>query len=75
MIKDEKKGLGGSQGDMLSELSNQFGGNKLVENEVEILKSQTLMEQVVKDLSLDVAYTTKDGLRTVNLIQRKSYYC
>lgn len=67
LIKDEKKGLGGSQGDILSELSNQFGGNKLVENELEILKSQTLMEQVVKDLSLDVAYTTKDGLRTINL--------
>lgn len=69
LIKDEKKGLGGAQGDMLSELSNQFGGNKLVENEVEILKSQTLMEQVVKDLSLDVAYTSKDGLRTINLYQ------
>lgn len=67
LIKDEKKGLGGSQGDLLSELSNQFGGNKLVENEVEILKSQTLMEQVVKDLALDVAYSTKDGLRTVTL--------
>ncbi|MDQ6481555.1 polysaccharide biosynthesis tyrosine autokinase [Dyadobacter sp. LHD-138] len=69
LIKDEKKGLGGSQGDILSELSNQFGGNKLVENELEILKSQTLMEQVIKDLSLDVAYTSKDGLRTVNLYQ------
>jgi tyrosine-protein kinase Etk/Wzc len=67
LIKDEEKGLGGSQGDMLSELSNQFGGNKLVENELEILKSQTLMEQVVKDLNLDVAYSTKDGLRTINL--------
>ncbi|WP_254412296.1 GumC family protein [Dyadobacter diqingensis] len=69
LIKDEKKGLGGSQGDILSELSNQFGGNKLVENELEILKSQTLMEQVIKELSLDVSYTTKDGLSTVNLYQ------
>jgi tyrosine-protein kinase Etk/Wzc len=67
LIKDEKKGLGGSQGDILSELSTQFGGNKLVENELEIIKSQTLMEQVIKDLSLDVSYTSKDGLRTINL--------
>jgi len=67
LIKDEEKGLGGAQGDMLSELSNQFGGNKLVENELEILKSQTLMEQVVKELGLDVSYLTKHGLRTVNL--------
>lgn len=67
LIKDENKGLSGSQGDILSELSTQFGGNKLVENELEIIKSQTLMEQVIKDLSLDVSYTSKKGLRTINL--------
>ena len=67
MIKDEKKGLGGSSGDMLSELGGQFGGNKLVENEIEILKSQNLMEQVIKDLSLEVSYSTKVGLKTINL--------
>jgi len=67
LIKDEKKGLGGAQGDILSELSSQFGGNKLVENELEIIKSQTLMEQVIKNLSLDVSYTSKEGLRTINL--------
>lgn len=67
LIKDEKKGLGGSQGDILSELSNQFGGNKLVENELEILKSQTIMEQVIKDLSLDVSYSAKKNLKTLDL--------
>jgi tyrosine-protein kinase Etk/Wzc len=67
LIKDEKKGLGGAQGDILSELSTQFGGNKLVENELEIIKSQNLMEQVIKELSLDVTYTTKEDLRTINL--------
>lgn len=67
LIKDEKKGLGGAQGDILTELSSQFGGNKLVENEQEIIQSQTLMEQVIKELTLDVAYTAKDGLRTINL--------
>lgn len=67
MIKDEKKGLGGAQGDILSQLSTQFGGNKLVENELEIIKSQTLMEQVVKELHLEVSVTSKQGLRTVSL--------
>lgn len=67
LIKDENKGLSGSQGDILTELSSQFGGNKLVENELEIIRSQTLMEQVIKELTLDVDYTSKDGLRTVNL--------
>lgn len=67
LIKDENKGLSGAQGDILSELSSQFGGNKLVENELEIIKSQALMEQTIKELNLDVSYTSKDGLRTVNL--------
>ncbi|REA64476.1 capsular biosynthesis protein [Dyadobacter luteus] len=67
LIKDEQKGLSGSQGDILSELGSQFGGNKLVENEIEIIKSQNLMEQVIRELSLDVSYSTKDGLRTINL--------
>jgi tyrosine-protein kinase Etk/Wzc len=67
LIKDENKGLSGSQGDILSELSTQFGGNKLVENELEIIKSQTLMEQVIKELNLDVSYTAKSGLKTINL--------
>ncbi|SEJ72585.1 capsular exopolysaccharide family [Dyadobacter sp. SG02] len=67
LIKDENKGLSGAQGDILSELSSQFGGNKLVENELEIIRSQTLMEQVIKELNLDVAYRAKDGLRKVSL--------
>jgi tyrosine-protein kinase Etk/Wzc len=69
LIKDENKGFGGSQGDIMEELT-QFSGNKLVENEIEILKSQTLMEQVIKDLKLDVAYSTKEGLRTVDIYKR-----
>lgn len=66
LIKEEKS-IGGTQGDILSEMSSQFGGNKTVENEMEVFKSQTLMEQVIKELTLDVSYTAKDGLRTVNL--------
>jgi tyrosine-protein kinase Etk/Wzc len=67
LIKDQKKGFGGAQGDILAELGGQLGGNKLVENELEILKSQTFMEQVVQGLGLEVSYTTKQGLSTVSL--------
>ncbi|TDE08398.1 GumC family protein [Dyadobacter psychrotolerans] len=67
LIKDENKGLGGAQGDILSELSSQFGGNKILENELEIIKSHSIMEQVIKNLSLDVAYSTEDGIRTITL--------
>src|SRR5690606_20828802 len=63
LIKDQKKGIGGNSADILQELS-QFGGNKLVENEIEVFKSQALMERVIKDLGLGITYTTEDGLRT-----------
>jgi uncharacterized protein involved in exopolysaccharide biosynthesis len=54
LIKDEKKGLSAGN-DIMKELE-LFGGNKLVENEIEVLKSRGLMEKVVDDLNLTVAY-------------------
>ncbi|KAA6441167.1 polysaccharide biosynthesis tyrosine autokinase [Dyadobacter flavalbus] len=66
LIKDEKKGISGSSGDIFEQMT-QFGGNKLVENEIEILKSQTLMEQTASELQLDVNYEAKDGLKTIDL--------
>jgi tyrosine-protein kinase Etk/Wzc len=69
LIKDQQKGLGQSQNDVLNELT-QFGGNKLVENETEVIRSLPLMEQVVKNLRLDLSYTAKDGLKTVNLYKQ-----
>ncbi|WP_229253811.1 Wzz/FepE/Etk N-terminal domain-containing protein [Dyadobacter sp. NIV53] len=65
LIKDEQKGLGGSS-DIIEQMT-QFGGNKLVENEIEILKSQTLMEQIVRELNLDVSFEATDGLETIDL--------
>lgn len=62
LIKDQKKGIGGSSADILQELS-QFGGSKLVENEMEVFKSQALMERVINDLGLNITYTAQDGLR------------
>lgn len=56
MIKDEKKGGGGLlENPLLNEL-NLGGGGKLVDNEVEVLKSFDLMEEVVRQeqLFLDI---------------------
>lgn len=69
LIKDEKKGMMDAQGSILEEMA-QFGGNKLVENEIEILKSESLMAQVAKELSLDVAFYAKDGLKTIDLYRQ-----
>jgi capsular exopolysaccharide synthesis family protein len=65
LIKDDKKIGGGNSGamSMIEEL-DLFSSKKIVENEIEILRSYTLLEEVVKDLNLNVQYTVKDGLRT-----------
>lgn len=65
MIKDDKKG-----GMMNSELSafqdiGLFGNmTNSVDNEMEVLRSRTLMENVVKKLGLNVVYYTKGSIRT-----------
>ncbi len=53
LIKDEKKGI--SEQSILKEL-DIFTPKKVVENEIEVLKSYTLMNQVVEDLGLDATY-------------------
>jgi tyrosine-protein kinase Etk/Wzc len=53
LIKDEKKGL--DSDNILKDLEI-FAPKKVVENEIEILRSYTLMEQVVRHLNLEVSY-------------------
>lgn len=53
LVKDDKKGLDGDN--MLKEL-DLFAPKKVVENEIEILRSYTLMDRVVESLHLDVQY-------------------
>lgn len=49
LIKDEKKGSDESK---LSESLNYLSSKKIVENEIEVLRSKTLMKQVVSYLNL-----------------------
>lgn len=58
LIKDEKKGGGKPGGDLLNEL-DIFGTSKVVDNEIEILKSKTLMRRVVSRLNLMIDYTVE----------------
>ncbi|GAB3555224.1 GumC family protein [Spirosoma fluminis] len=53
LIKDEKKGI---TGESLMKEMDLFSSSKVVENEMEILKSFTLMDRVVNSLGLDVRY-------------------
>ena len=54
LIKDEKRGTANSN-DILKEL-NLGSVSKLVENEIEVLKSRAIMEKVVDALNLSVTY-------------------
>lgn len=64
MVKDEKKGAEMMDNSMLKEIG-LGGNNKLVENEIEILKSYDLMEAVVNKLQLFVSIKHIGRIRDV----------
>ncbi len=68
LIKDDKKGV--NPADILSQL-DIFGGSKVVENEVEILQSKTLMRRVVDRLHLDVTYKNEGRVIDTELYKKR----
>jgi len=60
LIKDHSK----SEGLTTLEELDFFYKAKVVENEIEILRSYALLEEVVDELNLQVRYTVKNGWRT-----------
>jgi capsular exopolysaccharide synthesis family protein len=61
IIKDEKKGNDDSK---LMESLNMINNKKIIENEIEVLKSRLLMNQVVSNLHLYARMYTKGKLKT-----------
>ncbi len=68
LIKDEKKGSSSSN-EILKEL-DMFSGSKIVENEIEVLKSKVLAEKVIDDLNLTVSYYKEGWLRDAELFKK-----
>ncbi|MCG2618072.1 polysaccharide biosynthesis tyrosine autokinase [Terrimonas sp. NA20] len=68
MIKDEKKG-----GDVDNSLLKELGvsANKLVENEIEVLKSYDLMEEVVKREKLNIFFFAEGRIRDIPLFDHE----
>ncbi|WP_332368201.1 GumC family protein [Spirosoma telluris] len=60
LIKDQNS----STNDILKELETSTTANKNVENEIEVLKSRSLMQRVVDDLNLTVAYFQQGQVRS-----------
>ena len=61
LVKDEKKGVDDAN---LMEQLDLFGSKKLVENEIEILKSRMLMHEVVNNLALYAPVTYKAPIKS-----------
>ncbi|MCD0486911.1 polysaccharide biosynthesis tyrosine autokinase [Pedobacter sp. MC2016-14] len=68
LIKDQKKNNGA---EILNQLDHTGGSQKDVESEVEILKSRTLMNQVVERLNLNVSYTSEGRLISTDAYETK----
>ena len=64
IIKDDKKAP--DQQSALSEI-DLVNSSKLIENEMEVLKSNRLISKVIKELGLGTAYKEKAGLRSFDL--------
>jgi tyrosine-protein kinase Etk/Wzc len=63
LINDEGKsaGTGGAGASALMDLGGLFGGKSSVDNEAEILQTRFLLEQVVRELQLNIIYGRKSG--------------
>lgn len=68
LVKDEKRGSGGTN-EVLKELE-MFNGNKIIENEIEVLSSRVLMEKVIDELNLTVSYFAEGTIRDIELFNQ-----
>ncbi|MGN7990524.1 GumC family protein [Pedobacter sp. 22226] len=69
IVNDDQKGGGmAKQSGGLMDLGGILGAKNSVDNEVEILKTRFLMEQVVRDMQLNIVYTKKN-----NFVSRELY--
>ena len=71
LVQDEKRGGGMSDAGLLEDLG--LRGKSNVDNEVEIFKSRTLMEKVVRDLQLNVRYFTEGRVKMVERFRDKAF--
>lgn len=66
LIKDEKKMPEMSSGDVFGGL-DIFGASKSIDNEIEVLKSKSLMQRVLTELNLHASYYEKGILKETEL--------
>src|SRR6185437_9856399 len=69
LVKDDKKDAAGGMldEDQLLQDIGLSGSKNNVDNEVEIFKSRTLMEDVVRDLQLNIRYFSSGRIKNIEL--------
>ncbi|RZK70913.1 MAG: hypothetical protein EOO92_20775, partial [Pedobacter sp.] len=70
LVKDDKKGGMVSELASLSEMDMMGNIKSTVDNEIEVVKSRTIVEFAVRDLELNVRYTTEGTILTQDLYHR-----
>ena len=69
MVKDSRKGSGANEMAIFGELAG-LSTRRNVDNELFVLQARRLMVEVVERLGLTINYSTRSGLRTVDLYRR-----
>jgi len=69
LVQDEQKG-GNIPGEEVLQQLQLFTNKSNVDNEVEILQSRSLMEQVVRNLQLNVSYWQEGRMKTAEVFRR-----
>ena len=68
MIKDDKKNGGGNAADLESlGLGGVITSAQSIDNEIEVLRSKTIVKEVVEDLGLYISYTDEDEFPSRNM--------
>jgi len=67
LVNDDKKGGGMGGGNALGDLGGLLGSKSTVDNEVEIFKTKYLMQQVVRDMNLNVTYFDEGTIMQIEL--------
>jgi len=68
LVKDQQKGLG-EESDMMKQM-DIFSSNKVVDNEIQVLTSYTLMKEVVDSLKLNITYYRQGYFRKIELYRQ-----
>ncbi|HEU0137350.1 MAG TPA: Wzz/FepE/Etk N-terminal domain-containing protein, partial [Flavobacterium sp.] len=71
MVKDERKGGMQSEMTAFSDLGLMTGIKSNVDNEIEIIRSRTIVEKSVKKLNLNVSYYVEGRFKTVEVYKDK----